>query len=336
MINKKHTTHAITKVMACVVIMIVSVIMSIAFGAREMPLDEVIKGIKQIQLGTLESIIIKTRIERTIFAFVAGCALSICGTLMQVVTRNPIADPSILGVNNGSALFVVIGIAFFGITSTSEYIFFALFGAFATAILVYYISTIGYDGATPLKLALSGVALSAVLSSILTIVILPSQMLSDKYRFWQVGSVGGTNKEQIIIALVVLLIILIISIIISPILNALSMGDDIATSLGIGVSAYRIIISVCSVILCGTITAMAGPIGFIGIIAPHIARSLFGGNYKILIPTSALIGGIILLIADTIGRVIARPGELEVGIVTAFIGAPILILMAISTKETSI
>lgn len=332
--KNQYKTHAI--IMACVLLVLISFAMSIFFGAREMSYHEVLSAWNEIGTGTFDSIIIENRIKRTVFAFIAGAALSISGVLMQVITKNPIADPSILGVNNGAALSVVLGIAIFGIHSFHAYIIFGLAGAFVTAIVVFLISTIGYKGDSPLKLVLAGVAVSAVMSSMITLLILPSQSLSDKYRFWQVGSVGAADIEQIKIMAIILLFIMIVLRIISPVINTLSMGDDIAFALGVDVVKYRMIIASFSVILCGFVTAMCGPISFIGLMAPHVARSIVGADYKKLVPLGATIGGIILLISDTIGRVLARPGELEVGIVTAFIGAPILVIMAINAKETSI
>jgi iron complex transport system permease protein len=266
----------------------------------------------------------------------AGASLGISGALMQSITRNPIADPSILGVNTGASLFVVIGIAFFNINSANQYIWLALAGAGITAVIVYFIGSIGNGGATPIKLALAGAATSAVLTSLVSAIILPRSDAMDKFRFWQVGSIGGANWDSIRLILPFVIIGLIISVAATPALNVLALGDDVATGLGVNIGVIRVICAVAGVILSGATTAIAGPIAFIGLMIPHTIRLIFGSNLNGIVPLSAIGGAALLIISDVIGRVIGSPGEVQVGIITAFIGAPILIMIARKAKVRAI
>ena len=204
------------------------------------------------------------------------------------------------------------------------------------AICVYGIASIGAGGITPIKLALAGSAVSAILSSLVSLIILPRADVMDAYRFWQVGSLSGATWESIKAVLPFLIVGFVISIVSTPALNALSLGDELATGLGVNTGLVRILCAIAGVILCGATTAIAGPIGFVGLMIPHTIRLIFGSDMKNLIPMSAIGGAIILTISDVIGRIIGSPSELEVGIITAFLGAPILIMIARKAKVKSI
>ena len=201
---------------------------------------------------------------------------------------------------------------------------------------VYSIASIGAGGITPIKLALAGAAISAILSSLVSLIILPRADVMDAYRFWQVGSLSGATWEGIKSVLPFLIVGLIISIISTPALNALALGDEVATGLGVNTGLVRIACAIAGVILCGATTAIAGPIGFVGLMIPHTVRLIFGSDMKNLVPMSAIGGAILLTASDVIGRVIGSPSELEVGIITAFLGAPILIMIARKVKVKSI
>ena len=255
---------------------------------------------------------------------------------MQSVTRNPIADPSILGVNSGAALFVVAGMAFFQISSANQYIWFALAGAIVAAAFVFGIGSMGRGGATPLKLVLAGAASSAAFSSLVTAIMIPRSFVMDQFRFWQVGSVGAGTWDSLLTFIPFLLVGGIIAILTAPALNALALGDEAAAGLGVKTGLLRFIAVFAGVILCGATTAIAGPIGFVGLLATHLIRLLIGPDLRLLIPMSALSGAVILTISDVVGRVVGRPGELEVGVLTAFIGAPILIILAMKAKVRSL
>jgi len=319
-----------------IILLIITIIASLALGAKMVSFQEFMDGLLYQNLDSYGANIVQKRISRTIFSLCCGLALAIAGVLMQTVTRNPLADPSILGVNTGAALFVVCGITFFQITTAGQYISLALIGSAVTAVFVFGIGSIGNGGATPIKLVLAGAATTAALSSLVTAIMIPSAYTMDQFRFWQVGSVGSGSWDSILIFIPFLLFGLVIAFISGPALNALALGDDVATGLGVRPGVIRVLSISAGVILCGVTTALAGPIGFIGLLATHAMRLVIGPDLRFLIPMSALAGAIILTLSDVFGRLLGSPGELEVGIVTAFIGAPILILLAKKTKVRSL
>lgn len=312
------------------------VLASLAWGSKNVGFSEAINALLNSTDLSFSALVVRERIPRTIFGIMAGASLGISGALMQSITRNPIADPSILGVNTGASLFVVIGIAYFNISSANQYIWLALAGAGITAVIVYFIGSIGNGGTTPIKLALAGAATSAVLTSLVSAIILPRSDAMDKFRFWQVGSIGGATWDSIRLILPFVIFGLIISVAATPALNVLALGDDVATGLGVNIGVIRVICAVAGVILSGATTAIAGPIAFIGLMIPHTIRLIFGSNLNGIVPLSAIGGAALLIISDVIGRVIGSPGEVQVGIITAFIGAPILIMIARKAKVRAI
>lgn len=300
-------------------------VFSISFGAKQIAFSKVIDVILGKDVDSLEATIIQQRIPRTVFGILAGGALGISGALMQSITRNPIADPSILGVNTGASLFVVAGIAFLNITAAYQYIWLAIIGAGITAFFVYSVASIGKDGATPLKLALSGAAVSIVLGALVSTIMLPDDRVLQAFRFWQVGSIGSATWDNISLISPFLIMGFIISMFISKYLNNLALGDEAATALGTNVVITRSVGALASVLLCGATTALAGPIGFVGLIVPHLIRLIYGSEMEKILPLSFLGSGILLLVSDLIGRIIGSPGETEVGIITAVLGAPVFI-----------
>lgn len=313
-------------IILCLTLLSIMAIFSISLGAKSIAFTKVIDVLLGNDPDSLETAIILQRIPRTVFGILAGGALGISGALMQSITRNPIADPSILGVNTGASLFVVAGIAFFNITVAYQYIWLAIIGAGVTAVFVYSVASMGKDGATPLKLALSGSAVSIVLGSLVSTIMLPNNRVMEAFRFWQVGSIGSATWENIMLISPFLIVGFVISMFISGYLNNLALGDEAATALGTNVVMTRTIGALSSVLLCGATTALAGPIGFVGLIIPHIIRLIFGSEMSKMLPLSFLGSAILMLVSDIIGRVISLPGETEVGIVTAVIGAPVFIL----------
>lgn len=316
--------------------LLLSVLASLALGSRNVGLKEVLEALLHPGGTSFDSLVVHERIPRTVFSIIAGASLGVSGALMQAITRNPIADPSILGVNTGASLFVVSGIAFFHINSANQYIWFALAGAAVTAVFVYRIGSMGSGGATPIKLALAGAATSAALSSLVSAVILPRTEVMNAFRFWQVGSVSGATWEGILSVSPFLVVGLVIGILLASALNALALGDDVATGLGVNTGLIRIAGALAGVLLCGATTALAGPIGFVGLMIPHTMRLICGPNMRYTVPMSAIGGAILLTVSDIIGRLIGYPGELEAGIITAFFGAPILILIAMRVKVRSL
>ncbi|MGE6783835.1 FecCD family ABC transporter permease [Ensifer adhaerens] len=265
------------------------------------------------------------RIPRTLLALLAGGALGLAGAIMQGVTRNPLADPGILGVNMGASLAVVVGVAWFGMSSLYAYIWVAILGAGCAATFVYAIGSLGRGGATPLKMALAGAATSIAFASLVIAIVLPRGDIAGGIHSWQIGGVGGATYERIVPVLPFLLAGLVIGLLSARKLNSLALGDELATGLGESVATARAVASLSAILLCGATTAVCGPIGFLGLVVPHACRLLVGVDHRWLLPFSTLSGACLLLAADVIGRIVARPAEIDVGIVTALIGAPFFI-----------
>ncbi|MDX3974065.1 MAG: iron ABC transporter permease [Shinella sp.] len=299
-------------------------LLSVAIGTRTVGWADIVAGLG----GGVDSIgqaAVAVRIPRTVLALLAGAALGLAGAIMQGVTRNPLADPGILGVNMGASLAVVVGVAWFNIASAHAYIFAAILGAGTSAVFVYVIGSLGRGGATPLKLALAGAATSVAFSSLVIAVVLPRNDIAGGIRAWQIGGVGGATFERILPVLPFLAAGFVISLLSARKLNSLALGDELAAGLGERVATARAVAAFGAILLCGAITAVCGPIGFLGLIVPHLCRLLVGVDHRWLLPFSALGGASLLLAADIVGRIIARPAELDVGIVTAFVGAPFFI-----------
>lgn len=325
-----------SKVIIGIIISIVGLLLCTAFslatGARYVPVADVVSALMDSELETFDAVVVRERVPRTIFSLLTGAALGVSGILMQSITRNPIADPSVLGINSGAALFVVCGIAYFGISSAYEFIVFALAGSAVTAVFVYGIGSIGHGGATPLKLALAGTAAATALSSLTSIVMMPKDRVMDSFRFWQIGSVSGGTYDKIIAFIPFLIIGITIAVILSPQLNVLALGDDAATGLGAKPAHIRLIGALAGVLLCGAATALAGPIGFVGLMVPHVMRLILGNDMRLLVPMSAMGGAILLTVSDIIGRILGGTGEIEVGIVTAVLGGPVFVIIAMKAK----
>ncbi len=314
------------------ILLAMAVILSFSLGSRRVTFPEIIDALFRPEASSYSINVIRRRIPRTFFGILCGASLGVSGALMQAVTRNPIADPSILGVNSGAALAVVWGIAFLNISRPAEYIGLALIGSFATALFVYGIGSLGRGGATPVKLVLAGAAVSAALSGIINAIMIPRSYVMDQFRFWQVGSIGAGTWQYTALLLPFSIAGIVLAVVMSSALNAMALGDEAAISLGVKTGLIRLLAAAAGVVLCGSVTALAGPIGFLGLLAPHLIRLLLGSDLRYTIPMSAVAGSVILLISDVIGRLLTYPGELEVGVVTAFVGAPLLIYAAMRTK----
>lgn len=306
--------------------------LSVAYGAKSVSMHDVWEAFFSAGTEKFESSVVLTRIPRTVFGVLAGAALAVSGALMQSVTRNPIADPSILGVNTGASLFVVCGIAFFHINTGSQFIWLSFAGAAITAVFVYGLASAGHAGATPIKLAMSGAAAATALQSLVNAVMLPNSQVMDQFRFWQVGSISGADWSDIKVMLPYLTVGFVISFMLAPHLNTLALGDDTATGLGMNVVRIRALAALAGVLLCASTTALAGPIGFVGLMVPHLFRLVLGPDMRRLLPFSAVGGSCLLLLADVAGRLLGRPGELESGIVTALAGAPVFIFIIRKVK----
>lgn len=332
----RRATHVrLAWMLAALAVVAVLMILSTMIGSRNVGLDDVLAAYGGSAAGFDQAAVAK-RIPRTLLAVCVGAALGISGAVMQGVTRNPLADPGILGVNTGASLAVVIGIAFFGLSTADGYIWFAIVGATLTAVFVYAVGSLGRQGATPLKLALAGAATAAALSSFISAVVLPRGDIADLARDWQIGGVGGVTFDSVTLILPFLIVGLLISVYSAPGLNALALGDELAAGLGQHVGTTRMVSAAGAVLLCGAATAVAGPIGFVGLVIPHACRLLIGIDHRWLIPFSAVTGAALLTASDILGRIIARPAELDVGILTALIGAPFFIAIVRRQKVRSL
>ncbi|CAI4174891.1 iron ABC transporter permease [Streptomyces albidoflavus] len=307
--------------LAALLVLAAVMVASLAYGSRDVPWADVQAAIGGAD-GTLGEAAAAKRIPRTLLAVVIGAALALSGAVMQGVTRNPLADPGILGVNMGASLAVVTGVAFFGLTSPTSYIWVAIVGAAASALFVYTVGTLGRGGATPLKLALAGAATSAAFASLVSAVVLPRNDIAGSFRLWQIGGVGGASYERIGQVLPFLAAGFLLCLLSARALNSLALGDELAAGLGERVALVRAVAALGAVLLCGAATAVAGPIAFVGLVVPHTCRLLVGVDHRWLLPLSMLLGAVLLTAADVVGRVVARPSEIDVGIVTALIGAP--------------
>lgn len=309
----------------CLVALVVMVLASFAFGARVVSLPDVVAGVLHPDPDDIAQAAVQARVPRTVLGLLVGAALGLAGAVMQGLTRNPLADPGILGVNSGASLLVVVGIAWFGMSSLDTYIWLAFAGAALAAALVYGIGSMGREGATPLKLALAGAATTAALTSLISMVLLSRQDVLNTFRFWQVGSLGRADWDQIGEVVPFLLVGALLAAASARGLDALALGDDLAVGLGQRTGVVRALGATSAVLLCGAATAIAGPIAFVGLVMPHLARTFTGPSNRWLLPYSAAFGAALLLGADVVGRVVARPQELEVGVMTALLGAPVFI-----------
>lgn len=305
-------------------LLVALMLLSITVGSRDVAWADILAGLGGSADGFGQAAVAK-RIPRTLLAVLAGAALGAAGAVMQGVTRNPLADPGILGVNMGASLAVVVGMVHFGLASATSFVWVAIVGAALAAGFVYTVGSLGRGGATPLKLALAGAATSAALASLVTAVVLPAADLGSGIRSWQIGGVGGGSYDALGQVAPFLLVGFAISLLSARGLNSLALGDDLAAGLGERVAIARGGAALGAVVLCGAVTAVTGPIGFVGLVVPHACRLIVGTDHRWLLPFSAVIGAALLVAADVLGRILARPDEIEVGIITALIGAPFFI-----------
>ncbi|MFE0821521.1 FecCD family ABC transporter permease [Streptomyces sp. NPDC058794] len=325
----------VTWLLVVIAVLAAAMTASLAFGSRDVAWADVWSALGGAE-DTLAEAAVAKRIPRTLLAVVVGAALGLSGAVMQGVTRNPLADPGILGVNMGASLAVVAAIAYFGLSSASGYIWVAMAGAALTAGFVYAVGSLGRGGATPLKLALAGAAISAALASLVSAVVLPRNDISDTFRLWQIGGVGGATYAQLGSVVPFLAAGFLICLAAARALNSLALGDDLAAGLGERVALVRAGAALGAVVLCGASTAVAGPVVFVGLVVPHTFRLLVGVDHRWLLPFSALGGAVLLTAADVVGRVVARPAEIDVGIVTAIVGAPFFIHIVRRQKVRSL
>ena len=318
-------------------LVVVAALASIAVGTRSMGLGEVWRSLLDADLSTEEAVIVRElRVPRTVLGLMVGMSLGIAGALMQGHTRNPLGDPGLLGVTAGASLAVVVAISAFGVTTPSGYVWFAFLGALAGSVLVYVIGSSGRGGATPVTLALAGAALSALLFALVRTLLVGDSQTLDSFRFWVVGALAGRGADIAWQVAPFVAAGLLLAVVNSPALNLLGLGEDVARGLGQRIWLARAVGLAAITLLCGAATAACGPIAFVGLVVPHVVRTFTGPDHRWLIPCSGLAGAALLLIADVLGRVIARPGELQVGIVLALVGAPFFIALVRRRKTASL
>ncbi|MFB8020744.1 MULTISPECIES: FecCD family ABC transporter permease [Streptomyces] len=320
-------------VAALAALLAVLCLLSIGLGALSIPPGDVIKALTGQPTGPrIEDVIWSVRIPRTALGLAAGAALGLSGCVMQALTRNPLADPGILGVSAGAAFAIVIAAGVAGIGSLFGYIWFAFAGAMAASVVVYLLGRMGRSGSTPVKLALAGVAVTAVLSSLTSAVVLTDPAALDRFRFWSAGSLADQDASTVLRILPFLGLGALLALASAPALNSLALGDDVAASLGRRLGLVRLQGVVAVTLLTGAAVAVIGPVVFIGLVVPHVARVLaqyagLGPDHRWLLPLSAALAAGLLLGADILGRVIARPVEVQAGIIVAFIGGPFFIAL---------
>jgi len=320
---------------ALLVLLLVVAVLSIAVGAQTVPLGTVLDVLRGNGSDDTAHQIIAGRYPRLAGGLLVGVALGLAGAIMQGVTRNPLADPGLLGVNAGASLAVVVAINVFGITAAAGYIWFGFAGATLVAVLVYGVASFGRDGASPVKLTLAGAAIGAALTSITTAVLLTDATTFNQYRFWTVGSLSGRRWDLIAQVAPFVVAGALAALLTGRLLNTLSLGEEVARGLGQRVHLARVTAAGAAVVLCGAATAIAGPIWFVGLLVPHIARRFTGPDHRWILPYSMVLAPVLLLGSDVLGRIVAPPGEVQVGIVMAFLGAPFLIALMRRRKAAS-
>ncbi|GHI08772.1 iron ABC transporter permease [Streptomyces cellostaticus] len=310
--------------LASVVILVLVALASIAIGAKALSLDQVWHGLFH-GTGTYGDVVVDERLSRTVLGLLAGAALGLSGAVLQALTRNPLADPGLLGINAGASAAVVTAITYFGVTSLTGYVWFAFGGAAAVGALVWFLG--GSRGATPVRLALAGTAISAALYGYLQAVMIMDDAALGKMRFWTVGSLASATNATIVQVLPFLAVGTVLALALARPLNAVAMGDDTARALGAHLGRTRALAMLAATVLCGAATAACGPIVFVGLMVPHVVRSFTGPDLRWILPYATVLSPVLLLGADVVGRVVARPSELQVGIVTAIIGGPVFIFL---------
>jgi iron complex transport system permease protein len=306
---------------------------SIAVGAKELPLDQVWHGLFH-DTGTYADVVVDERVWRTLLGLLAGAALGLAGAVLQALTRNPLADPGILGINAGASAAVVTAITYFGVTSLNGYVWFAFFGAAAVGALVWFLG--GSRGATPVRLALAGTAISAALYGYLQAVMIMDDAALGRMRFWTVGSLASATHSTIVQVAPFMVAGSLLALGLARPLNAVAMGDDTARALGAHLNRTRALSMLAATMLCGAATAACGPIVFVGLMVPHLVRSFTGPDLRWILPYAAVLSPVLLLGADVIGRIVARPAELQVGIVTAVLGGPVFIFLVRRRRTTQL
>ncbi|WP_134766002.1 iron chelate uptake ABC transporter family permease subunit [Nocardioides sp. 1609] len=315
--------------LGCVLVLVAACALSLVVGAKAIPLSVVWDALLHGSDGTFDSIAVTSdRIPRTVAGVVAGAGLGVAGALIQAVTRNPLADPGILGVTAGSAFAIAMGIAVAGAVAPSTYLWLAFLGALVATVVVYLIGAVHRGSVSIARLTLAGVALAALLNGVTSGLVLTDPRAFDALRSWQAGSLKTRGWEVISPAAPWVLVGIVLALLLGRALNAVALGDDLAASLGAHVLRTRVLAVVGVTLLAGGATAIAGPVAFVGLMVPHVARRISGPDQRWILAFTVVLAPVLLVCADVVGRLLLPVGEIPAGIVTAVIGAPVLIILA--------
>jgi iron complex transport system permease protein len=334
--SRSRSTRFVAVVVSLVLLALASAA-SLVLGSRDVPIGTVLEILSGgVADANDTAAIIDLRLPRTVVAIVVGAGLAVSGAVIQAVTRNPLADPGILGVTSGSAFAVVLAVGLLGVTAPTGYVWFALVGAFVAAVVVYAIGSAGRGGPNPVRLTLAGVALGAVLAGIVSAIRLSDPRTFTALQTWESGAVDDRGWPVVVAALPFVVVGLVLAVAITDALDSVAMGEELAASLGTHIVRTRVLAVVAVTLLAGAATAVAGPIAFVGLMIPHIARWLVGPSQRWILVMSIALGPVLLLVADVVGRIVARPGEIPVGIVTAVVGAPVLIALVRRSRVSAL
>ena len=323
-----RTRRRVLGLLALVVLVVAACAASIAVGTRPLGLGTVWTVLTERSLRTEEAVIVwDLRVPRTLLGLMVGAALGVSGALIQGHTRNPLGDPGLLGVTAGASFAVVLAITLLGVGTPSGYVWFAFAGALAGTVAVFVLGSVGRGGATPVTLALAGSALSALLFALVRAMLVTDSDSLDSFRFWVVGALAGRGADVAWQVAPFIAAGLVLALLNAPALDLLGMGEDVARGLGQQVWLARVLGLAAVTLLAGAATAACGPIAFVGLVVPHVVRAVTGPAHRWLVPCSGLLGAALLLSADVLGRVVARPGELQVGIVLALVGSPFFVAL---------
>jgi iron complex transport system permease protein len=315
--------------------LLVAGMLGLMIGSRPIGPGAVVSALLDPDGGEVSIIVHELRLPRTVLAIAAGSALGVAGALMQGHTRNPLADPGLLGVTAGASFAVVLGIFVFGVTGLTGYAWFSMAGAGLAAAAVFAIGS-SRGGPNPVSLVLAGAAVSALLLSLTQAIVLRDLDTLDDYRFWNVGSTASRDFDVIVQVAPFILVGLLLAAISAQGLNLLQLGEDVATSLGMHPTRHKVLGIATVMLLTGAATAACGPIAFVGLVVPHVARFVAGVDYRWLLPYAGVIGGLLLTLGDILGRVVVRPGELQVGIVMALVGGPVFVYLVRRARMLSL
>ena len=324
-----HRSHLLSGLLAALLLLLVSLLVSITLGAAEIEADTVFRALLQSDATEFEHLIIReVRLPRVLAGLLAGIALAVAGAIMQALTRNPLADSGILGINAGAAFSVVVALILLRIVSLAVYALAGMLGAALAGALVYALGSAGRGGPTPLRLTLAGVIVTAFLSALTTLILISDRETLEQIRFWTAGSLAGRDWPLLRHIAPIILLGTVGALMLGRQITTISLGDDVAKGLGQNTVAVKAIAALIVVVLAGGAVGLAGPIGFVGLVAPHIARFLVGADYRWIIPFSGLLGAVMVVVADVAARIVLRPQELPVGVLMALIGAPFFIYLA--------